>query len=56
MPIEIRELIIRTEVTIGGKNQGTHLREAELQHLKKQLLAACRKVIQENEKKKNYKR
>ena len=56
MPIEIRELIIRTEITIGGKNQGAHLRETELQHIKKQLLAACKKIILENEKKKNYKR
>jgi hypothetical protein len=56
MPIEIRELIIRTEVTVSGKNQGIHLKETELLHIKKQLLAACKKIILENEKKKNYKR
>ena len=55
MPIEIREIIIKTEiVSIDKKPAGASARE--LNALRKQLLSECRKIIAESIDKRTYKR
>jgi len=56
MPIEIRELIIKTEITTGARGQGPGIKDRELVFLKKQLLDACKRLISESTKKSSYTR
>ncbi|VXB08373.1 conserved hypothetical protein [Flavobacterium sp. 9AF] len=56
MPIEIRELIIKTEITSSNKIREDIPKENEINLLKKQLLDECRRMITEKTKKSNYKR
>jgi hypothetical protein len=56
MPIEIRELIIRTEVRT---NMGAHnplIEEDDLSNLKDDILTACKRMILEKTKKNQFKR
>ncbi|HTR00579.1 MAG TPA: DUF5908 family protein [Candidatus Acidoferrum sp.] len=46
MPVEIRELVIRTEVTSREPDRRDGHGKAELKQLKRQLLAECRKLLQ----------
>ncbi|NQY29148.1 MAG: hypothetical protein HRT69_06720 [Flavobacteriaceae bacterium] len=45
MPIEIREIVIRTEVRNDLSNQNTALRKEDFQRLKIQLKMECKKMI-----------
>lgn len=56
MPIEIRELVIKTTITTGGTGNNFLTDEKELAHLKKQLLEECKRLIKEHTKKRNIKR
>ncbi|NDI99684.1 hypothetical protein GWA97_11405 [Flavobacterium sp. LaA7.5] len=56
MPIEIRELIIKTEITSGKHNPQAILKEKDLQALKKQMLEECRRIVAEQMREKNNKR
>lgn len=56
MPIEIRELIIKTEVQIGITNESSKLIEEDLSVLKKQLLTECKRILIEASKRQAYKR
>ncbi|MBI3134485.1 MAG: hypothetical protein HYZ14_07380 [Bacteroidetes bacterium] len=56
MPVEIRELIIKTEISSGGKNASGGIKPSEINALKKQLLEECRRIILEKTKKNSYKR
>jgi Family of unknown function (DUF5908) len=56
MPIEIRELIIRTEISSRDKTDDTPIKEAEMYLLKKQLLEECKRLIAEKTKRTLYKR
>ncbi|MBL0358420.1 MAG: hypothetical protein IPP72_16860 [Chitinophagaceae bacterium] len=56
MPIEIRELVIKTEVIIGGTKRNFFPDEKELAQIKRHLLEECRRFIKENSKKRNIKR
>lgn len=56
MPIEIRELIIKTEITSAGNNPQVILKEKDLQALKKQMLEECRRIVSEQMKEKTNKR
>ena len=56
MPIEIREIIIKTEISATDRQNGTAIKESELIALKKQLFEECKRIIQENGKKHSYKR
>lgn len=56
MPIEIRELIIKTEVTVGGTQRNVFAEEKQLAEIKKQLLEECRRFIKANNKKQLIKR
>lgn len=56
MPIEIRELIIKTEVRTANSVTSTAIRDHDLSMLKDQLLDSCKRMIQEQTKRTNYKR
>ncbi|MEM0577648.1 MULTISPECIES: DUF5908 family protein [Flavobacterium] len=56
MPIEIRELIIKTEISSRDNFKDSNAKEAEIQLLKKQLLEECKRMIAERTKKNSYKR
>lgn len=56
MPIEIRELIIKTEISSRNKVNDVSIKETEFYHLKKQLLEECKRMITEKTKKNSYKR
>lgn len=56
MPVEIRELIIKTEIYISDRNHQGGMREEEMQVVKKLLLEECKKMIAEKIKKTSYKR
>lgn len=45
MPIEIRELIIRTEIVSANKNSSSAPKTRELQVLKRQLMAEVKKLV-----------
>jgi hypothetical protein len=56
MPVEIREIIIRTEITTANSRQLVS-GEKEMGILKKKLLEACRAmIIKEFARKNSYKR
>jgi hypothetical protein len=55
MPIEIRELIIKTEISMAGRNsQG--IKEEDMYAIRDKLLEECKKIIVSNMKKDRYKR
>lgn len=56
MPIEIRELIIKTEIVSKDSFKDSNANETEIQLLKKQLLEECKRMIAERTKKNSYKR
>lgn len=56
MAIEIREIIIRTEIFTSDRNQAAEIREKDLYSLKKSLLEECKKIFTEGAKKNSYKR
>jgi hypothetical protein len=56
MPIEIRELIIKTEISTGQRNGTNAIKDKDLNALKKQLLEECRRMLTETSKKQTYKR
>lgn len=53
MPVEIRELIIRTEISVGGKANPRKLREKDLYAFKRQILEECKIMINKEATKKN---
>lgn len=56
MPVEIRELIIKTEIFSSDRNHLSGLREEDFRALKKQVLEECKKMIAEGTKKRSNKR
>ncbi|WP_157849273.1 DUF5908 family protein [Flavobacterium sp. Root420] len=56
MPIEIRELIIKTEVVSINSKYSFGMKEKELSILRKQLLEECKRLIAEKNQKDSYKR
>jgi hypothetical protein len=56
MPIEIRELVIKTEVSTGNKNHVGNVSDSDLKNLKKQVLEECKRMLVENEKRNSHKR
>jgi Family of unknown function (DUF5908) len=56
MPIEIREIIIKTEISVNESNQALSIKEKELSTLKSQLLEELKRITGEQSKKKVYKR
>ncbi|MCX6318967.1 MAG: DUF5908 family protein [Bacteroidetes bacterium] len=56
MPVEIRELIIKTEIVSGKKTDANHISAQTLAALRRQLLAECKRMLAEENKKKQYHR
>ncbi len=56
MPIEIRELIIKTEIASAGHSPQAVLKEKDIQALKRQMLEECRRIVSEQMREKTKKR
>ncbi|MCH9659510.1 MAG: hypothetical protein K0U54_01220 [Bacteroidetes bacterium] len=56
MPIEIRELVIKTEIRSSQPSDMTEIPRDELRKIKKQLLQECKKLIIEHTRRSAYKR
>jgi len=57
MPVEIRELIIKTSISINERiTTVSAIKEKELDTLKKQLLDECKRMIAGSTQKSSYKR
>lgn len=56
MPIEIRELIIKTEVRTTDLNTQNTIKSEDLLLLKSQLLEDCKRMLTEGNKRASYKR
>ena len=56
MPVEIRELIIKTEISVSDRNYLSGIKEEDLRQLKRQVLEECKKIIVERTKKNSDKR
>jgi len=57
MPVEIREIIIKTEITIGDKNNQRKLNDRDLVAFKKKMLEEFRAIFNKEKARKNiYKR
>jgi len=53
MPIEIRELIIKTEISATGRHKQDLNREKNMNILKRQLLDECKRIISVTVKRNN---
>ncbi|MCB0835201.1 MAG: hypothetical protein KDD99_00965 [Bacteroidetes bacterium] len=56
MPIEIRELTIRTEIQTSNADSKTSLAREDLAQLRKQLLEEVKKMMLDQKRKKTYRR
>lgn len=56
MPIEIREVNIKTNVVSSSDSGNSMMNERELSRFREQLLEECKKLIQSKTNKKRYKR
>ena len=56
MPIEIRELIIKTEVKTTQRESLSNASKLQIERLKKEVLENCKRMILESNKKKVYNR
>jgi len=56
MPVEIKEITIRTEVRTSSSEGKRSVTEKELGRLKNQIMNECRKIIAHNMNRKKHKR
>jgi hypothetical protein len=56
MPVEIRELIIKTQIVSTNTKNSSLAKEKELSLLRKQLLEECKRMIVEKKYDNSYKR
>lgn len=56
MPVEIREIIIRTDISTGSRERAGAAGLKELEKLKQQIRNECMQLIAANTKKTGYKR
>lgn len=56
MPIEIRELVIKTEIQTKSVDERTIVQYEELRTFKKQLLEECKRLLQKQSKRNSHKR
>lgn len=56
MPVEIRELVIRTEVLSAARAHSSAVKEKDLTILRRQILEECRRMISERTTRSIYKR
>ena len=56
MPVEIRELIIKTEVSTAQQEKKAVIKDSDIQLMRKQLLEECKRLIATQNGNKTYKR
>jgi len=56
MPIEIREIVIKTDVRTNVSSQNSQLTKSEIQKMKNQLMLECKKMVENQLKRKQIKR
>lgn len=56
MPVEIREVIIKTEISSIDRNRSGAAKERELTIFKRQVLEECKRMLAISTKKSGYKR
>jgi hypothetical protein len=56
MPVEIREITIRTDVSTGNRERAGALSAREIEKLKQQIRNECMQMLSANTKKTGYKR
>jgi hypothetical protein len=56
MPIEIRELVIKTEIKTVHENVNTKRAGYDISALKEELLDTCKRMISEGQKREKYNR
>ncbi len=56
MPVEIREIVIKTVIHTKDFNQGNNLTNVDTEALKQEVLDACKRLINQNVKRVSYKR
>ncbi|NOQ72958.1 MAG: hypothetical protein GQ574_13195 [Crocinitomix sp.] len=56
MPVEIREIVIKTVIHTKDATVNTNRNEVETEALKQELLDACKRMINQNVKRTAYKR
>jgi hypothetical protein len=56
MPVEIREITIRTDISTGNRERSGTIHPKELEKLKQQIRDECMRIISANTKKSGYKR
>jgi hypothetical protein len=56
MPVEIRELVIKTEVRTANHHAQNSMRSEDISHLKSEMLDVCKRMILEGSKRANNKR
>jgi len=56
MPVEIREITIKTDISTGSRERSGVVNQKELEKLKQQLRDECMRLIAANTKKAGYKR
>lgn len=56
MPIEIRELIVKTEISAMNGPESKNIKDRDLAVLKRKLLDECKKLIASSVKNNQYKR
>ena len=56
MPVEIRELVVKTRISANDRTDQGGVKEKELAVLKKQLLEECKRIIGELSRRDDHKR
>ncbi|WP_165772024.1 DUF5908 family protein [Niveispirillum lacus] len=56
MPVEIRELVIKTSLETGTADRQAQERRAEFQALRRTLLEECERMLRENQGRKRFDR
>jgi hypothetical protein len=56
MPVEIRELVVRTEVLSAARAHAHTVKEKDLRVLRRQIIDECRRMISERTSKNIFKR
>ncbi len=56
MPVEIREIVIKTTIQSRDTGSSSNLDDYNLGKIKREVLESCRKLLEENQKRVKYKR
>lgn len=56
MPIEIREIVIKTEVRFNSENQKSNEHKEDIEQLRTQLLEECKRMLKDQSVRKKERR